>query len=199
MKKFFGSIQTLTILVLIILIILMRMCSGKSNPAKEPKVITNTIVETKYDTIKETIKSYIPIPGPVRYDTTYLYHDIDTAAILKDYFAEYTYNDTIDRDTVKIYINDKVTKNKIVSRDIKYEILYPTKIITIKEEHYINQREFYIGPRLGATISGQTQLSFIGIESVFRSKKNKTFSVAAGVNQNFGIELGLGLHWKLTK
>jgi hypothetical protein len=197
MKKFFGNIQTLTIIVLVLLIILMRMCQGPKPVPDKPKI---TIVETvKYDTITKQIPKYIPVPGPIKHDTTYLDRDIDTTAILKDYFATYFYNDTIDRDTVKIYISDQITENKIASRNIKYDIIYPTKTVTIREEHYINQREFYIGPRIEGIVSGDLGLAFIGVESVFRSKKRKTFSIAAGVNQNFAIQVGLGLHWKLTK
>ena len=197
MKKFFGNIQTLTIIVLVLLIILMRMCQGPKPVPDKPKV---TVIESiKYDTIYNEITKYVPKWTERKLPPDTVYRDVDTAAILKNYFAEYTYNDTIDHDTVKIYINDKISKNRIASRDVKYKILYPTKTVTIIEEHYINQREFYIGPRLGATVSGQPGLSFIGIESIFRSKKRKTFSIAAGVNQDFNIQVGLGLHWKLTK
>lgn len=197
MKKFFGNIQTVTIIFLILFIILMRMCQGSKSVPDKPKI---TIVESiKYDTIYNEVTKYVPKWTEKKLPPDTVYKDVDTAAILKNYFAEYTYSDTINHDTVKIYINDKVSKNKIISRDVKYKILYPIKTITIKEKHYINQREFYIGPRLGATVLNQFELSFIGIESVFRSKKRKTFSIAAGVNQDFNIQIGLGLHWKLTK
>lgn len=200
MKKFFGNIQTLTIIVLVVLIILMRMCQGKpssKNTTKEPEI---TISETiKYDTIEVEVPTYVPKWRDRWHPADTVFRDVDTAAILKDYFATYSYQDTIDHDSVMIYINDQVTENKIANRDIKYDILYPTKTITIVEKHYINEREFYIGPRLGGVISGQPGLSFVGVESVFRGKRNKTFSVAAGVNNEFGVEMQLGLHWKLNK
>lgn len=201
MKKLFGNLQTLTIVFLILIIILLRMCQGKPNPNKTPDPEIITITKIEYDTIREKVTEYVPkwrdrkLPP----DTVYKDKDVDTAAILKDYFAEYTYNDTIDHDTVKIFINDVLTENKIASRSIEYEILYPTKTITTIEKHYINNREFYIGPHLGGTVTGQSGLNFVGVEGVFKSKKNKTLSLSAGVNKDFGVQVGVGLHWKLGR
>ena len=50
MKKYFGDIRNLIILVLIVVILLLRQCSGdggKITPS-EPTIVTK--VETKYDT-----------------------------------------------------------------------------------------------------------------------------------------------------
>lgn len=191
-KSSYVDIKTVIIVLLLIVILLLRWCTPKPDC---PEIGKTTIIETTtYDTIKETTPEYIPIPGPVSYDTTYLYHDIDTAAILKDYFASYKYSDTVNLDSVKLIIKDTVSQNKIKSRSVEYELLFPTKTITITNDRYLNRREFYIGPAISGATDG---FKFVGIESIYRSKKNTTFKVNAGVNENFGVQVGLGMHWKL--
>lgn len=88
-----------------------------------PKVVTRVV--QKWDTIKE----YLPV---------------DTAKILDDYFAKNFYSDTTtDNETYLIQVNDTISRNRIVYRDIKYTDLSPTQIINnkiIKPSH-----EIYVG------------------------------------------------------
>jgi hypothetical protein len=192
MNKGYVNIKNIIIVLLILVILLLRWCSPKQI---DPGVVKTTVVETiKYDTIRETTEKYVPVPGPVEYDTTYLYRDIDTTAILRDYFASYSYSDTVRLDSVKVIVKDTVSQNKIKSRVVEYELLYPTKTVTITHDRYLNRREFYIGPAISGATDG---FKFVGIESIYRSKKNTTFKVNAGVNENLGVQIGLGMHWKL--
>jgi hypothetical protein len=158
-------------------------------------IVKTRVIETiEYDTVYQSTPKYIPVPGPVVHDTTYIPRDIDTAFILKDYFALYPYSDTIHFDSLDIVIKDTVTQNKIKSRVLEYELLYPTKTVTIIKDRYLNRREFYVGPAISGATDG---FKFVGIESIYRSKKNTTFKVNAGINENLGVQVGLGLHWKI--
>ena len=59
MKSLFKNFQTLIIIGLVIVIFLLRECKGESKGTPiEP--ITIVKIETKYDTIVETVKTYIP-------------------------------------------------------------------------------------------------------------------------------------------
>lgn len=178
--------------MLLVVIFFLRWCSTK--PIVEPIVKTTVIEKIEYDTVYQVTSKYVPIPGPVIHDTTYIPREIDTAFILKDYFALYPYSDTLHFDSLDIIINDTVTKNKIKNRVLEYELLYPTKTITIINDRYLNRRELYLGPSLSASKSG---LKFVGIESIYRTKKNTTFKINAGINDNLGIQIGLGMHWKI--
>jgi hypothetical protein len=75
-------------------------------------------------------------------------------------------------------------------------LLYPTTTIfkTITEK--LNQREFYIGPKVYSTTK---QLQYVGLESIYRSKKRTAFSLGIGINNNFEIQGGIGFYWKLNK
>lgn len=193
MKSFFKNIQTLLIVALVIIIILLRNCQGKVNPKPDPIVRVKTV--TKWDTIREKVPTYIPKWNTIiERDTTYLPKNIDTVNILKDYFAYKHYVDTFQTDSITLIINDTITENKIASRDIALNILYPT--ITITRDSVINNREFYAGPKVYGTINS---LQYVGVESIFRSKKRTAFSVGVGVNKDFNVQFGAGLYWKLNK
>jgi hypothetical protein len=196
-SKFFKNIKNLLIVVLIVVILLLRQCGGKVIPG-EDVVITKIETKIEYDTITQQIPEYIPeyIDRYFPADTAWKYKDIDTSAILEDYFATYYYSDVIEDDSVKITINDSIRKNKIASRNLEYEILYPIKTITITEEHYLNKREFYVGPRIGASPNA---LEYIGIEAMLKTKKRTAIGLGIGVDQTFQPQLQFGLYWKLRK
>ena len=71
----------------------------KNQPEGEAPVVVR--VETKWDTITKEIPVYIP-EWKVRteYKDTFVYRDIDTLEILKDYFASYSYFDTLYNDSI---------------------------------------------------------------------------------------------------
>lgn len=194
-SKFFKNIKNLLIVVLIVVILLLRQCGGKEIPG-EDVIITKIETEIEIDTISVIVPKYIPqwrdkyLPS----DTTYL--NVDTAAILQDYLAAYLYSDTIADDSVRIIINDSITRNQIAARDLKYEILYPIKTITITEEHYLNKREFYVGPRIGASLNA---LEYVGVEAMLKTKKRTAIGLGIGVDQTFQPQLQFGIYWKLSK
>lgn len=195
MKNPFTDIRTIIIAVLIIVVLLLRWCNPKTQP--EPIVITKT--EVKWDTITKVINNYVPKWKDritIHTDTVWRENNqnIDTAEILKDYFASYYYSDVISNDSVTITINDTITENKIKVRNIKYDILYPT--ITITNETVINVREFYAGIGVGGTT---TNFTYIGAEGLFKSKKRTAIGLGVGINRNFNLALMGKFYWKLGK
>ena len=198
MKKIFKNFQTLTIIGLVIVIFLLRECKGesKSDPI-EPVTIVK--IETKYDTIVETVETYIPeyrtkVKWKTVHDTIEVHDTIptDTASILKDYFATYAYTDTLKTDSVTFIVNDTISQNRILSRGINYSLVYPTKIISTERE--INKRELYIGFGLGGD---KQQLSYVGSELMLRNKKERIYGVGLGINNNFEPILTFKMSWKI--
>jgi hypothetical protein len=194
MKKYFGNIQTLLIVALVVIIILLRSCNNNSVPT-EPTVITK--VEVKYDTITKYVPEYVPkLITKVEYvhDTVVRTQPIDTVAILKDYFATYVYEDRQELDSLNITIKDSVTQNKIISRSIAYDLIYPTTTIT--KEIYLNNKEFYYGLNLNGK---SDQLNYLGGSILYRTKSKQIYSVGLGVNQNMEPVISAGLYWKIGK
>ena len=200
MKSWLKDFKTLTIIGLIIVIFLLRECKGESKGAPtEPVTIVK--IETKYDTIVETVETYIPeYRTKVKWKTKTVHdtvevHDtvpVDTLSILEDYFTTYAYTDTLKKDSVTFVINDTISQNKILSRGINYSLVYPTKIISTERE--VNKRELYIGFGLGGD---KQQLSYLGSELMLRNKKERIYGVGLGINQNFEPILTFKMSWKI--
>lgn len=171
----------------------MRSC-GKDNNPVEPEVITK--IEVRYDTVQTIKETYIP-----KWKTKYVVEidtfstPIDTIAILKNYYAKYFYSDTLKIDTLGYaIINDTITQNTILARDIRTNILIPTTTIT--KEIYLNKNEFY----WGVGLQGRSdQLNYLGGELLFKSKKKNVYGFGLGVNQNFQPVLSGRIYWKIGK
>ena len=171
----------------------MRSCNGDSDPV-EPEVITK--IEVRYDTIETIKETYVPKwKTKIVTEIDTFQAPIDTLSILRDYYAKYYYSDTLKIDTVGYaIINDTITQNTILARDIRTNILIPTTTIT--KEIYLNNREFYWG--LG--LQGRTdQLNYLGGEMLFRSKKRNVYGFGLGVNQDFQPVLSGRMYWRIGK
>ena len=198
MKSIFKNFQSLIIIGLIIVIFLLRECKGESKGAPiEPVTIVK--IETKYDTIVETVETYIPeyrtkVKWKTIHDTIEVHDTIptDTASILKDYFETYAYTDTLKTDSVTFVINDTISQNKILSRGINYSLVYPTTIISTERE--VNKRELYIGFGLGGD---KQQLSYVGSELMLRNKKERIYGVGLGINNSFEPIITFKMSWKI--
>ncbi len=200
MKSIFKNFQSLIIIGLIIVIFLLRECRGeKSSLPTEPVKVVK--VETKYDTIVKEVTSYVPeYRTEVKWKTKTIHdtievHDtipIDTASILEDYFKAYAYNDTLKEDSITLIINDIISQNQIMSRNVKYSLVYPTTIIQTERE--VNKRELYLGFGIGGD---RQQLSFVGSELLLRNKKERIYGVGLGINQNFEPILTFKMSWKV--
>ena len=162
------------------------------SPSK--KVIIDTKIEYKWDTVKVDSISYIPKPIPypvpdIRWDT--FKTPVDTNLILKDYFTKVFYSDSLIHDSITIAIQDTITRNRIFSRTLSYSILYPTKIIT--NEVLVVKNEYFYGAQI---VSGREGFSFIGPEFTLKTKKNNLFQLGIGIDNNFLPTASLSASWK---
>lgn len=204
MKKLFNNIQSVLIVVLIVVIILQRNCSGPSlnlNIPHNGTPIEGTVItkiETKWDTV--TLDSLVYVPkwnAKIEYRTEYetLISNIDTLSILKDYYSKYFYSDTIDLDSFgSIVINDTITKNSITTRKVKPSLYIPTTTIT--RDSLITKRELYYG--LGLATNKQ-QFSYVGGELLYRSRRKHIYGVGIGVNNELQPVFSGRIMWKIGK
>ena len=192
MKKYFQNIQSLLLVVLVVIIFLMRGCS--STPAStEPRIERDTV--TEYVTIEKESIVYRPkIKYITKVDIDTFLTPIDTLAILADYYAVRTYEDTQVLDSLNITITDTVSQNQILGRKIAYNFTYPRK--TIKETIYLNKRELYFG--VGVT-GNPDQLQYLGGEMVYKNKKRQAYGLGVGVDQNLVPVISVRMYWKLGK
>jgi|TARA_B100001094_G_C17845027_1_gene629822 hypothetical protein len=198
MKKYFGDIRNLIILVLIVVILLLRQCSGDGGEItpSEPTIVTK--VETKYDTITIDKKVYVPkwkTKIVTQVDSILVNTPIDTLEVLKDYYAKNVFVDKIELDSLGfVTITDTIWKNTLFNRLVESEIIIPTTTVTQTE--YINPREFYIGFGLNGT---SKQFNYVGGSILYRTRKKQAFGLGIGLNDQFQPIISTQFLWKLGK
>jgi hypothetical protein len=196
MKITWERIQSIIIIILVIIILIMSKCTGKKQKPAEDKVITQTNII--WDTLEIEKNVYVPkwrTKIETKYDTTYVEvpADVDTLNILKDYYSKYVYVDTLFLDTLGyITLIDTISENKIFSRANIQKITLPT--VFQKEIIYINEREFYAG--FGTRTNGRN-ISWMGLEGLYRSKKGNTFIIGIGTDNENKFSVGGGVHWRI--
>ena len=183
----------LIIAILVIVILLQKSCSGGSK-VTVPNNDTITTIDTVYHTVTKEVATYIP-----KYTTKIKYiHDvistIDTVFVVNDYNSKYVYNDSLKNDTLSLYINDIIFKNKLLSRNIKYTIKFPT--VTINNTVIKNKNEFYTGVGL---VGSNTGINYFGPEFLLRTKKKSVYGLGVGVNGNLQPNISLRIYWKIGK
>jgi hypothetical protein len=189
-----DTFYLILIIILIAIIILLRSCSPPAPPI-EPTIITKT--DTVWVKGKDSI-SYIPVPGPIIYhpsDT--IYKDVDTVAILKDYFAKVIYRDSIKLDSFGyVIIDDTLSRNRILNRSVAFNYKFPV-IQTTTEIHYpyVPKTQVYAG---GSIIVGPpTGLTYIGPEFTLKTKKDQMYNIGLGLSPEGGVQYKFGTSWKI--
>ena len=118
--------------------------------------------------------------------------NVDTASILKDYYAKVFYNDMFKlKDTLGyIVINDTITKNRIAGRKFNSSINIPI----IKETLYLKElnSNFFVGPsfQLGSSPS-------VGGDVHLKTKKDVLFGAGLGLNLNATPYIRASVSWKI--
>jgi hypothetical protein len=154
-----NKIAWILVSVLLLLLFLQRECSRCPDNQIEiktdtvyvyrDKIITETIVKTEF---KDRLV-YIDVPQIV-----------DTAEILKDYFAIRTYTDTTKTpNDLTIYNNISISNNKLKSLSVSYDLIQKEKIVyinnTIEKEVYVNKFKAFIGGEISYLPQGGLNLS----------------------------------------
>lgn len=174
----------------------MRSCSpSPSNPSKP-----DTIKIVKYDTLWIKGKdSIVYKPGETQYipgDT--VFKDVDTLAILKDYFAKRVYEDTIKIDTFGyVLVKDTISQNKIQNRytSLSYELPVITKTV----DNYITlppKMQLYGGFDI---IVNNSPINYFGPSLLLKTKKDHIYTAGLGLstNENSGLAYKFGTLWKI--
>jgi hypothetical protein len=131
--------------------------------------------EIKRDTVylTDTLVYYIPNDIHHYHDSLiYVTHydtipaDVDTAAILSDYYALHEYNRTWKDTLLKVDVTDWISENRVRDTRFSYQILRPQTIITntVIENHY-NHR-IYVGLDLPFK-----DMKFANIEALYSARR----------------------------
>ena len=223
LRKYFKEIL---IIGLIIVILLMRACSGDSSV--QEKDIVNVdgkdyeLLEQKIDTvfIEKTIEvpKYVPkYITKVETVTVEVPADVDSLKVVEDYYAKYIVKDTLNLtydfgpeitiDSLGTkpnpslgfgFLTDTISQNKILSRKIEWNFQIPT-IYNTKIVKELPKRQFYYG--VGADFNKTDFIQSAKFGILYKDKKDKIFGLNLGVlnaNNNVTPYVGGSLYWKLS-
>lgn len=187
----FKNALYFTILILITIIILLTTCNNNPPIKGQDKIVTKT--EIKWDTLKVPTPVYIPkwlTKKEFSHDT--FLTKVDTQNILKDYFATYYYKDTVGTDSVNATITESISKNKIISRKVDFNIMYPT----ITKTTIKNNRQLYIG---GGIIGDKETIISFGPGLAYKNKKNYLYTLGIGLVGSNTPSLNISIFKKIGR
>lgn len=204
LKKNFTFI---IIIVLIGVVVIQRSC-GPNIPIENPNIVTldkeeYELLLYKKDTFWKTETITIkgdPIPGkPIPYPVPV---DVDTTAILADYFKKIPYTDvikiktdSIDYGTVTVI--DTVQRNRLFGRTLEFNLRIPE----IKETVVLKglpKRELYYGGGINFDKTNIFNSAYGGL--LLKTKKEHIYGLNVGITNQFGADLkffvGGSMYWK---
>ena len=197
------DIKTLLLIALVIIIVLMRSCDGSGSKPGE----TIKIDGKKYEVLKHTIDTLIVPHDTIVYRKGKdIYHEvpvyrivpinIDTLAILKDFYAKRVYIDTLRLSDSLGYIvvNDTISENSLLGR------LWTAQVnkTTIKEQIIVKElprNQVYIGVVGG--FDKVNIVNFAGPSLILKTKTDKVYSVGVGYVGSGAISVQGGIYWKI--
>jgi len=160
----------------------------------------------------EVVHDTVSVPEYLEGETVYLDSivyvptlvQVDTAEILKDFYAKILFNDTIKLNNNQgfVYLSDSISKNNIVSR--KWSATIKPKIVREPAPEPPKVRnQVYIG--LNGALSEKDFVNSLGTSILFKTKDDKIFQVGVGVaNRTFDGYSGTfipyingGVYWKI--
>ena len=223
LRKYFKEIL---IVGLIVVILLMRACSGDSSI--DPKDIVKVdgkdyeLLEQKVDTV--FVEKVIEVPKyvpkyitKVETVTVEVPADVDSLKEVEDYYAKYIVTDTLNLtydfgpeitiDSLGTkpnpslgfgFLTDTISQNRILSRKIEWNFQIPT-IYNTKIVKELPKRELYYG--FGGAFNKTDFIQSANFGILYKDKQNKVFGLNLGVlNSNNDVTpfIGGSMYWKLS-
>ena len=197
------DLKTLLIIGLIIALLLTKMCSG-GDQTSHPIV---KIDGKKYELLKHTIDTVVVTKTKTEYRSgKIIYKDppiyitpptqIDSLAVVKEYYSKIVYKDTLnlDEDGGTIAITDTVSQNKIIGRLWKASIKQKTiHDVTIVKE--LPKTQLYIGGTAG--FDEDNIVNFVGPSLLLKTKQDRVYSLGVGYGTDKNVSIQAGIYWKI--
>lgn len=178
---------------LVVYIFFIKSCQ-KCPECKEGTATHDTLL-LYTDTGKHVIE--VPVPYPVASKPDTVPMDVDTLAILQDYYAHYFYEQVIADTNLTVTLNDTVSQNKIMGRGFSYRWLKPTTMIyndtTIAAQ---NKFKMFAGLDVGANLTGDNFSLTPNLK--FITKKDALLEIGYDIPNQMPL-LGVAIKIRLKK
>lgn len=137
-------------------------CNGrKMRQLQKDCAVVKTVVKRDTAYLHDTVKVKIYVPQPYKvvierkgenvYTTLERVKNVDTAALLKDYYATRFYSDTLKTKYGNIPLNDTISENRIAGRSWKADFTIPVVTNTVTNTVLKNRppKRFGLGLQIG--------------------------------------------------
>ena len=185
--------ERIVIAVLIILLILVAQWGCHRKPIVKPVIKDSVRTEVRTvpgdavfttNTVTVHDTSYIPQPIPAR---------VDTAEIMKDYFAIRSEIDSMHQDSsYNAVLHLKISQNHVIERLFSLQNIRPKEYITTTIDKPLPplKRKIFIGGNVGGGLN-----SFdVGPSLIYENKLDHAYSLSYGILQK---DLVFGIYWKI--
>jgi hypothetical protein len=129
----------------------------------------------------------------------YIPLNIDSLAIITDYFSKYKYTDTLKLEGLGSgYVIDIISENRIQSREIRWDYKIPTILDTriVKE---LPKNQVYIG--VYSQFDKLNVVNSIGTGFILKTKNDRLYQLNGGISNSINGQInpfiGGGLYWKI--
>lgn len=191
------NFSLVVIALLVIIILLQRSCTSQPTEKEIIKIEGKKYEVIKRDTVIKTVTQTVYRPGEIIYKEVPIYveipTDVDTLAILKNYFAINVYKDTLHLKDSLGYVSiiDSITQNGIKSR------YFDANINKFENNTYLKElnTQLYLGGSLG--IQKPDNL-LLGANAFLKTKQDKVYGISIGVNSHLDPYIYGTLLWKIS-
>ena len=211
MKKLLNF-KNIAIVALILFILLQWFNPGGIIPCKKVYIAGKAyeVIKHEIDTVDIVKTKVVTKKGEDIYHETIVEKEVivptivDTAALLKDFFAKNIYKDTLNLpDSLgTVSLIDTITQNKILGRTFNASV----KQRTIKETMIVKElpkTQVYYG--LTGGFNKADVVSNVGAGLLIKTKKDKIYNLGVGVsnrvtdgtNGTLSPYIGAGVYWKI--
>lgn len=138
--------------IIIIALSVIALLSFIFNRGCESKQ-SNSTIDTIYIKSKDTYHNMpflVEVPKPYRVEipgtpgaTITIPANVDSGAVVRDYFTKRSYNDSITNDSLSIYLQEEVYKNELKRVKVGYRWKVPTMLI--KETKIVEKQLMFLG------------------------------------------------------
>ena len=200
-------------LLLLIIIVIFQQCGGNKKGTGEIVKVDGKkyeLIKHEIDTVEVVKTKVVTKKGEDIYHETIVEKEViiptivDTAALLKDFFAKNIYKDTLNLpDSLgTVSLIDTITQNKILGRTFNASVKQRTikKTMIVKE---LPKTQVYYG--LTGGFNKADVVSNVGAGLLIKTKKDKIYNLGVGVsnrvtdgtNGTLSPYVGAGVYWKI--
>lgn len=187
--------KTLSIMVLSAIILMMKFCG---NSSQVPVLVSQEIIHDTIpgDSIPYLVTGEIPDPIKIIVPTTdTLWKNVDTAAILQDYFSTLYYQDTLLNDTsALIVVNDTISQNEIQGRSLLFQNKRPIALTTTINNTYATPNTRLLSA--GIIGGGNRSMFNFGVGILYTNKQRQSLSASMLLGNKQPTYL-IGAYWPI--